>query len=139
MKQCHLCKHPTPCVEGEDKCHYHKNLAEKIKKRGEGIKKESEKRKEQNKQYAKDNKIYAAEGNICAAFHLHAETGIRCNGIANTTQHKKGRIGVLLTDRKYQTRICLAHHIWVNEHPLEAKALGLEMSRLKIEEQNITT
>lgn len=54
-----------------------------------------------------------------------------CIGLPEGTQHKKGRVGKNLTDLKEKIVSCNPCNTWCEEHPLEAKALGVAKSRLK--------
>lgn len=55
---------------------------------------------------------------------------IRCNGMATEIHHAKGRIGDLLLDTQYFKPVCRYCHHWIENHPKEAKELGLSVSRL---------
>ena len=54
-----------------------------------------------------------------------------CNSREVTLHHKSGRVGKLLTDSRYFCSLCIKHHSWAEENPLEAKQLGLSLSRLE--------
>lgn len=54
-----------------------------------------------------------------------------CTSREVTLHHAKGRIGKLLYDPTYFRSLCVEHHRWVEEHPVEAKEMGLSVSRLK--------
>jgi hypothetical protein len=54
-----------------------------------------------------------------------------CTSREVTLHHKSGRVGKLLTDSRYFCSLCIKHHSWAEENPLEAKQLGLSLSRLE--------
>lgn len=47
-----------------------------------------------------------------------------------TLHHMAGRLGDLLTDKRYFKSLCVKHHQWVEENPEKAKKLGLSTTRL---------
>ena len=53
-----------------------------------------------------------------------------CTSREVTLHHSKGRVGKLLYDATYFKALCLEHHRWVEEHPQQAKEMGLSVSRL---------
>lgn len=53
-----------------------------------------------------------------------------CPNRSQDLHHGAGRVGDLLTNTKYFVALCRMHHSWVEEHPREAKELGLSFSRL---------
>lgn len=67
-------------------------------------------------EYLKRNPICEFPGCLSTDIELH---------------HKKGRIGLLLTDDRYFCSLCRKHHRWVEEHPEEAKKMNLTLSRLE--------
>ena len=48
----------------------------------------------------------------------------------STNHHSRGRVGYLLFEVKYFRNLCWPHHKYYEEHPEEAKALGISMDRL---------
>jgi len=55
-----------------------------------------------------------------------------CSSREITLHHAKGRIGSLLTDDRYFKSLCIYHHTYCEEHPTEAKRLGLSFDRLSV-------
>ncbi len=53
-----------------------------------------------------------------------------CNSKNITLHHMRGRIGAFLTDKRYFKSLCMKHHRFVEENPLEAIKLGLSQKRL---------
>jgi len=53
-----------------------------------------------------------------------------CNSRELTLHHAKGRIGSNLTDIRYFKSLCLTHHQFVEENPLEAIKMGLSFKRI---------
>lgn len=49
-----------------------------------------------------------------------------------TLHHAKGRIGSFLTDKRYFKSLCLTHHRFVEDNPLEAIKMGLSFRRNEI-------
>jgi hypothetical protein len=74
------------------------------------------------KEYRKVRDKYMAEHTICE----HPN----CSEPSTETHHQKGRIGDLLTNPLYFKARCHRCHVWAELHPLEAKELGLSLSRL---------
>lgn len=92
----------------------------------EGYGKSPEKKKEVAKKLdQKQNKELRAKVGKC---QINSPV---CTGKADGTQHKKGRIGKDLTDLKEKIVSCNPCNVWCEEHPLEAKKLGVAKSRLK--------
>lgn len=56
----------------------------------------------------------------------------KCNSRDITLHHMRGRIGSFLTDKRYFKSLCLHHHRYVENNPLEAQKLGLSQKRLII-------
>lgn len=89
------------------------------------IKPRSVKRAKQEREYANESKIFL-EDKECALAHL---SFMPCYGPL-TTHHKKGRIGILLLDKRYWLPVCLGHHQYLELNPLWAKEKGYSLSRL---------
>lgn len=53
-----------------------------------------------------------------------------CNSREIQLHHKKGRVGNLLSDKRYFSSLCDKHHRYVELNPIEAKKLGLSLDRL---------
>lgn len=100
------------------------------------IRSRSVKRAKQERQYTKRNNVKKLEDGVCIA-GLPGCTGYDVSTL--TTQHLKGRIGDLLLDEKHQITICYMCHVKVNNNPKMARALGLEKSRLSIEQDPLET
>ena len=39
--------------------------------------------------------------------------------------HSRGRSGVLLLEEQFWIPLCREHHVWVGDHPFEARQMGL--------------
>ena len=52
-----------------------------------------------------------------------------CNG-DSSNHHARGRIGKNLTDVSTFRNLCFDHHRYFEEHPHEAKELGISLNRL---------
>lgn len=118
-KQClhHNCTIP---VWGKGYCIYHQYL--RTDKKPKPIKKVSDKRAEQNKEYLKVRKEYLTEYPFCEFPGCHRKS-TECH-------HKLGRVEHLLTNPVYFAALCSEHHKWVENNPLQAKAMGLSLDRL---------
>jgi hypothetical protein len=81
--------------------------------------------KNQTKRLALYRKVmdeYMAEHPICEfPFCVNKSTDLH---------HGAGRIGNLLTDKRYFKALCRPHHVTVETYPDNAKELGLSFSRL---------
>lgn len=88
----------------------------------------SKKQQKKNQKYLIDIVEYKEKNSCCIAKICPECTG--CNIEYITVSHTKGRIGDLLLDQSHWQSICSFCHTWVSTHPKEAKALGLEFSRL---------
>lgn len=82
----------------------------------------SDKRIELNKEYSKVRLEYLKEHPICEFPN--------CTKKATDIHHSRGRTGGLLTDKRYFKALDREHHRWVEEHPKEAKEIGLSLDRL---------
>lgn len=54
-----------------------------------------------------------------------------CTIKATDTHHAKGKVGDLLTDKRYFKALCRSCHNYVETHPEEAKKLELSANRLQ--------
>lgn len=83
-----------------------------------------------SKKLAKQRRVY--EKNKATYFETveHCEFP-GCEVTNVTLHHAAGRIGDKLTDLSNFVALCWAHHQWCEEHPIEAKELGLSVSRLQ--------
>lgn len=48
-----------------------------------------------------------------------------CRRRATDVHHKRGRLGLLLTDTRFWIPLCRRHHAWVGANPNQARELGL--------------
>jgi hypothetical protein len=84
----------------------------------------SVKRAKQEREYSKLRDKFLQANPYCQAM-------IQCHGLlATEIHHKKGKIQGLLTDTDYFLSVCRTCHQWIENNPLEAKELGLSLSRL---------
>jgi len=103
-------------------CHYCQRQAERAKKKP--IKPRSDKRAKQETEYNKKRKDYLNKYSVCQAGL------VGCTKVATTIHHIEGRIGALLTDTDNFIALCMNCHVFVENHPKEAKELKLSKSRL---------
>lgn len=118
------CRHEncSDPIWGKGYCKRHQYLRTD-KSKPKGMKRVSDKRKEENEAWEQARKEHLAENPMCAF--------PGCKKEADSVHHKKGRIGALLTDKRYFVSLCwIPHHKWVEEHPREAKEMGLSFDRL---------
>lgn len=84
-----------------------------------------------SKKLSKEQSIYRGKRIIFLAENPYCKAALKgCTGIATTVHHTKGRIGLLLNDVTFWVGLCINCHKWVEEHPKEAKELGLSKDRL---------
>lgn len=57
-----------------------------------------------------------------------------CNSREVTLHHSRGRLGNLLTDKRFFKSLCWPHHQHIEQNPDLAKSLGLSFSRLNKEQ-----
>ncbi len=48
-----------------------------------------------------------------------------CGSEATEVHHQNGRVGPMLTDRKYLWLLCREHHRWLHDNAKAARAMGL--------------
>lgn len=87
------------------------------------IKPVSKKRTEALKRYRRLRDKYFEEHPICEF--------PGCQSTKITLHHKRGRIGAFLTDKRHFCSLCLHHHRFCEENPLESYKLGLSNNRLE--------
>jgi hypothetical protein len=75
--------------------------------------------------YSEKRKIYLSKHSMCKA-HL---PGI-CTQMATDVHHMAGRVGELYLDETHWIALCRACHMWIEEHPKEAKEMGFSINRL---------
>lgn len=90
----------------------------------------SEKRSKEERIYAGRRIIFLTKNPTCKA----NIPGI-CTKKSCEVHHKKGRIGKLYLDKRFWLPTCSECHKWIELHPIEAKLLGLSLSRLEIESE----
>lgn len=66
----------------------------------------------------------------------HAKIDARCQQRSCEVHHKKGKIADLYLDTTFWLPACRPCHVWVENHPEEAIALGLSLPRLATENNN---
>lgn len=100
----------------------------------ESLKPATKPRKEINRVSSKQDKINRAYAVICSQFkkdHPICQARIKCSGaLTEDVHHPDGRVGKLMLDSTKFKAVCRACHIWIEENPKQAKALGLSGSRL---------
>lgn len=97
----------------------HSYRKSKPQKKRKPIAKASKKRALQNREYSKNRKIFLAkpENQICFIDG--------CNKKANTIEHTKGRVGLLLLDETYWKPCCLKHNLELENNPELSKKYQL--------------
>ena len=100
-----------------------KPLSAKPKKR---INTFSPKHLEKLGEYKRRRNIFMADNPICMA-NIEG-----CTREATECHHALGRVGDLLTDVRYFKAVCHSCHVWIENHPAEAKEKGLSGTRFII-------
>lgn len=121
---CPNCSRPKVVALHEGLCYYHRSKADKALKSLKPISNKSEVQKGRDKVYNTINAAFKAEHPLCQA-QLEG-----CQKLTVDTHHKKGKVGQLLTDKKYFLACCRHCHTFIENNPVLAKALGLSISRL---------
>jgi hypothetical protein len=63
--------------------------------------------------------------------HVHCEAKLPgCENMTTEVHHKVGRIGENLLNEKKWLAVCRPCHVFIEQHPVAAKQLGLSESRL---------
>lgn len=111
MNKPHICTVPD-CPFNGKYCRFHRKdtVTEEVNRQKEYLK--------VKKEYMKEHQNCEFEG---------------CKKRANDLHHKRGRVGDLLTDKRYFLSLCRDHHNWVGLHPVESMERGYSESRLKKE------
>ncbi|RLI48613.1 hypothetical protein DRO61_06235 [Candidatus Bathyarchaeota archaeon] len=92
------------------------------KKKRKPIPKVSKKMQKQLRRYDVVREEYLNDHPICE----------RCNEKhSDQIHHKKGRVGDLLTDKRYFLASCDTCHRWIENNPLEAIKMGFSIKRLE--------
>lgn len=113
---------PKPIIAGLCSYHYWKSKKKPIVFKPVKINPVSKNRKIALSKYEKEKKEYFKENPVCEF--------PECNSTEISLHHSKGRIGSLLTDKRYFKSLCWPHHKYVEENPEEAKRLNLSFLRL---------
>lgn len=103
-----------------------KTYAKKSTIKRKPIRPESEKRKQEKKSYTVLRKLFLDANPECACGGVIPG----CDGLATTVHHSKGRIGKLYLDVRHWKGLTFSCHVYVENYPDEAKAMGLSESRL---------
>lgn len=93
-----------------------------LKRSQKPIKKVSGKQLDKLKKYRKERDAHFKEFPVCQFPN--------CTSTDITLHHGAGKVGALLTNRKYFKSLCLQHHTWAEINPLEAQELELSFKRL---------
>ena len=86
------------------------------------MKKVSDKQARLNAEYSKIRRDFLTDKEICHA-KLHC-----CTLKTTDVHHMKGR-GKYLLDTSTWLPVCRNCHMWIEEHPIDAKELGFTISR----------
>jgi hypothetical protein len=118
-KTCNYKDCSNPVFSG-GRCRWHveKKPANKQRKK---IKPLSDKHRERLAEYKLVADKFLKENPICLVDGCKGES---------TLHHSKGRVGDNLTDVSTFRNLCWPHHKYYEEHPEEARALGITQSRL---------
>jgi hypothetical protein len=95
------------------------------------IKQRSDKRSAEEKEYGRERQKFLRAHKSCVA----KLSG--CKGRSCDIHHMKGRIGTLLLEQKYWISVCRECHEWIENNPKDAKLLGLSLSRLETQHEQI--
>ncbi len=79
--------------------------------KGSSLKSRSKKRSKEESEYSKLRKAFLTENPYCAQIKFHG-----CSGRATTIHHSRGRVGRLLTDKRWFIPLCMECHSWVEEN-----------------------
>lgn len=120
---CGLCKHPTPCVEGESLCKWHLSKMRSAKKQLSPAPKKSLKQAALDRIYNSEVAIFKKENPLCMA------KLIGCTKVTTDVHHRSGR-GVNLMNQDTWLPSCRRCHHQIEMNPHFAKALGLSKNRL---------
>jgi hypothetical protein len=118
------CNNPAWWGGKEPRCKYHpleKKPSKPLKKSGNRLSPISEKEAARLAKYRPIRDKFLRENPTCLFKG--------CKG-KSTVHHAKGRSGDLLWDVSTFRNLCFLHHQWAEEHPAEAKELGLTETRL---------
>lgn len=118
MKQS-LCNEPS-CYNYQRYCRLHISGSLKEPK---PIAKESKQRKEVNKDYLPAAKEYIKKHPLCKI------KSAVCTGKSQHVHHLKGRIGDMLTDKKYWMPACDKCNSWLEQNDLWARQNGFKLSK----------
>ena len=126
-KECSCCGKVLPIWKNKDGSKYCKRCW--LRQSGGSVNKISAKKKKENAEYSKARKSFLKEkeNSYCKA----AMPG--CTGKDKSTltiHHMKGR-GRFTLDQETWVTLCFNCHRWVEEHPSQAKLLGLSLNRLE--------
>ena len=81
------------------------------------------------REYSKLRKEWLATRSVCQAKIY------KCMLKSTDVHHKKGR-GKYLLDTSTWLSVCRNCHMWIEEHPQDAKDLGFSISKLKKDEED---
>jgi hypothetical protein len=129
-KICNGCKEEKliyKCIDGKKYCKYctYILIPPKQTVTKTVINRVSDKKKQKDVEYSKLRKLYLESHPFCEA-NL---PGI-CTAEATDIHHKSGKIGDDYLDVTNFISLCRACHVWVENHPIEAKELGFSKNRL---------
>jgi hypothetical protein len=129
-KICNGCKEEKliyKCIDGKKYCKYctYILIPPKQTVTKTVINRVSDKKKQKDVEYSKLRKLYLESHPFCEA-NL---PGI-CTAEATDIHHKSGKIGDDYLDVTNFISLCRACHLWVENHPIEAKELGFSKNRL---------
>lgn len=141
-RQCRECLHELAKAEKDEKKANAKREKQLLKAKiqqsqpKKAVKKVSEKRKEQNHEYFKLVEQFKKDNPQCHAKILVGMVSI-CTINTEDPHHRKGR-GKYLLDVSTWLPVCRNCHIYIENHPEEAKEKGWSESRLAIDQSKQT-
>ena len=79
-----------------------------------------------------DEKTYSKKRRTFLEKHPHCQARIPgvCTGNSTDVHHMAGRIGDNYLDEGAWLSVCRACHMWIEEHPKEARAMGFSKSKI---------
>ena len=99
------------CIEASNKA---RDIPKRARDVPKPINKVSDRRKKEELLYSVVRKQYLKDNPNCEI----------CDSSIVEIHHKNGRNGKRIHDTKYFMTICRGHHIWIHEHPKEAREKG---------------
>lgn len=132
--KCVDCGYSGPLIAGRcQRCYWpHRKKVKEQGKPKQGVLKRSKRIKPISKGLARMKGKYLLVRAETLSERKHCEARVPgCTIRATEIHHMKGRIGSLLTDKRYFLAVCRNCHNYIEMNPLWAKEKGFSLSRLK--------